>query len=98
MSESSNPIIVEFDPTKELEVLGYSQEDAARVCGVSVSTIYKATRDGHVRKTSFGIYPREELRRWLLGGLKTEFERERERILAERKAGRTAAVTPKKQG
>ena len=50
---------------RTVETLGYNGRAAARICGVSYWTLWRDTKLGKVRRTSRGIYPREELMRYL---------------------------------
>ena len=56
-------------PFEDIAILAVNQEDAARLCGISVSTLWRDTRLGKVRRTSRGVYPLVELKRYLQADL-----------------------------
>jgi hypothetical protein len=69
------------------ERLAYNQEEAAALLGVSVTTLWKETKKGKVRRTTRGLYPRDELLRYLKADLiDDEFAAFKMKQLAGRKA------------
>ncbi len=51
-----------------LEPLSYRSREAAKVLGISVSSLSRLTKRGEIRVACDGnirLYPREELKRWL---------------------------------
>ena len=51
-----------------LEPLSYRSREAAKVLGISLSSLSRLTKRGEIRVARDGnirLYPREELKRWL---------------------------------
>ena len=55
-----------------LEPLSYRSREAAKVLGISVSSLSRLTKRGEIRvacDVNIRLYPREELKRWLCSRL-----------------------------